>query len=56
MANHVDLPAHRQELLQARLDRWRPDLEAALAPLFEDHESVRDRLEQIAAGGVRRAP
>ena len=34
------LPAHRRELFQARLDRWRPDLEAALAPLFDDHEAV----------------
>jgi amylosucrase len=56
MPNVADLPAHRRELFQARLERWLPDLEAALVPLFDDHKSVLDRLVQIAADGFASRP
>ena len=49
MPTRPDLPAHRRELFQARLERWRPDLAAALAELYDDHEQVLHRLEQVAA-------
>ncbi|WP_027860318.1 alpha-amylase family protein [Marmoricola sp. URHB0036] len=49
MSTLADQPAHRRELFEARLERWRPDLGAALAPLFDDHEAVLDRLVDIAA-------
>ena len=44
-----DLPAHRRQLFEARLERWLPDLDAALAPLYADPVEVRDRLVQLAA-------
>ncbi len=44
------LPAHRQELFAARLERWLPDLVAALEPLYDDHLAVADRLVEQAAG------
>jgi amylosucrase len=44
------LPAHRRELFAARLERWLPDLVAALAPLYDDHLAVADRLVEQAAG------
>jgi amylosucrase len=43
------LPDHRSRLFQARLRRWLPDLEAALAPLYDDPAAVRDRLVLLAA-------
>jgi amylosucrase len=43
------LPAHRRELFEARRERWLPDLEAALAPLYDDPAAVRDRLVDLAA-------
>ncbi len=43
------LPAHRQQLFDARLRRWLPDLDAALRPLYGDPARVRDRLVLIAA-------
>ena len=44
------LPAHRRELFAARLERWLPDLVAALDPLYDDHLAVADRLVEQAAG------
>ncbi len=44
-----DLPSHRRQLFEARLERWLPDLDAALAPLYADPVEVRDRLVQLAA-------
>jgi amylosucrase len=41
--------AGRQELFEARLQLWLPDLDAALAPLYDDPVAVRDRLVQLAA-------
>jgi amylosucrase len=43
------LPDHRRELFEARLERWLPDLEAALVPLYADPADVRDRLVRLAA-------
>ena len=43
------LPPHRREMFEARVERWRPDLEAALALLFDDHVAVADRLVAQAA-------
>ena len=46
-----------EELFQARLERWRPDLEAALAPLFDDPAAgARQRLVQIAAKAFAARP
>ncbi|MBV9832704.1 MAG: alpha-amylase, partial [Marmoricola sp.] len=39
----------RDEVFAARVERWRPDLEAALAPLYADQGAVRDRLLALAA-------
>lgn len=43
------LPAHRRRLFTARLERWLPDLDAALLPLYDDAAAVRDRLLLITA-------
>jgi len=43
------LPSHRREMFEARVERWRPDLEAALALLYDDHTEVADRLVAQAA-------
>ncbi len=43
------LPALRQETFEARLERWLPDLRAALEPLYDDAADVLDRLVAIAA-------
>ena len=43
------LPAHRRELFEARLERWLPDLEAALWPLYADAGTVAERLVRQAA-------
>ena len=45
----ADLPAHERELFEARLERWLPDLDSALAPLYGDPDAVRDRLVRLAA-------
>ena len=45
----VALPSHRRELFAARLERWLPDLEAALVPLYAEPAAVRDRLVCLAA-------
>ncbi len=45
----ADLPRHRRELFEARLERWLPDLEAALLPLYDDPGEVRARLVHLAA-------
>ncbi len=42
------MPPARQELFEERLERWLPDLEAALAPLYDDAPAVRDRLVLLA--------
>ena len=44
-----DLPPLRREMFEARLDRWLPDLEAALRPLYVDPEHVARRLVELAA-------
>jgi amylosucrase len=49
MAHLPHVPAHRRELFEARLDRWRPDLEAALTPIFDEPQAVLERLVAIAA-------
>jgi amylosucrase len=43
------LPGHAQHLFRARLERWLPDLDAALVPLYADPVQVRDRLVSLAA-------
>ncbi len=43
------LPAHQRGLFRARLQRWLPDLDAALAPLYAEPAVVRDRLVLLAA-------
>ncbi len=43
------IPAHRRELFEARLARWRPDLDAALRPLYAAATDVGDRLVLLAA-------
>jgi amylosucrase len=45
----ADLPAHRRELLDARVERWLPDLLAGLTPLYDDPAAVADRLLEAAA-------
>ena len=42
------MPPARQELFEERLARWLPDLDAALAPLYDDPVAVRDRLVLLA--------
>ncbi len=54
--DHPGLAAHRRELFEARLDRWLPDLEAALALLYDDAPGVADRLVQVAAAGFAARP
>ena len=44
-----DLPDHRRETFELRLERWLPDLRAALEPLYVDHADVLDRLVSLAA-------
>ena len=44
-----DLPDHRRETFELRLERWLPDLRAALEPLYVDHADVLDRLVTLAA-------
>jgi amylosucrase len=43
------LPDHRREVFEARLERWLPDLEAALQPLYVDARTVLGRLVELAA-------
>ena len=43
------LPPHRREMFEARLERWRPDLEAALTRLYDDPATVAERLVAQAA-------
>ena len=43
------LPAHRREVFEARVERWQPDLDAALIELYDDPAAVRDRLLELAA-------
>ncbi|SCX43006.1 amylosucrase [Klenkia marina] len=42
------LPAHRREVLDARIERWLPDLLAGLTPLYADPVAVADRLVALA--------
>jgi amylosucrase len=42
------MPPARQELFEERLERWLPDLDVALAPLYDDASAVRDRLVLLA--------
>lgn len=50
------LPSHLQELFAARLERWSPDLDAALARLEGDPAAVRDRLLDLAARAYAARP
>ena len=51
------LPEHRREVFEARLERWLPDLRAALSPLYKDVDVVADRLvRQAAAAYAAREP
>ena len=43
------LPAHRRETFEIRLERWLPDLRAALEPLYVDPADVVGRLVTLAA-------
>ncbi|KQT91117.1 alpha-amylase [Marmoricola sp. Leaf446] len=43
------LPVHRRQLFEARVARWRPDLDAALRPLYDAPAAVGDRLVLLAA-------
>ena len=52
----AQVPAHRRELFEARLERWLPDLDAALVPLYDDPVAVRDRLVLLAAAASARRP
>jgi amylosucrase len=44
-----DLPRHRRQTFEIRLERWLPDLRAAVEPLYVDHADVVDRLVTLAA-------
>ncbi len=52
----ADLPEPRRSVFLARLERWLPDLDAALQPLFSDPEQVRDRLVRSAAAAFAERP
>ena len=52
----ADLPALRREVFAARLDRWLPDLLAALRPLYADPEAVAERLVTQAAAAFAARP
>ena len=43
------LPEHRRRLFDLRLERWLPDLDAALVPLYAEPALVRERLVLLAA-------
>ncbi|HEX6875067.1 MAG TPA: alpha-amylase, partial [Nocardioidaceae bacterium] len=43
------IPPLRREILEARIERWLPDLRAAVAPLYDDPEAVVQRLLSLAA-------
>jgi len=43
-----ELPAHRREVFEARLERWLPDLREAVEPLYDDPETVVRRLLDLA--------
>ena len=45
------LPVLRTEVFEARVERWLPDLRAALEPLYGDPSAVADRLITLAAVG-----
>jgi amylosucrase len=45
----AQLPALRREVFEARLERWLPDLRAALDSLYVDSAAVADRLVSTAA-------
>jgi len=44
----ADLPPHRREIFEARLERWLPDLREAVEPLYDDPETVVHRLLSLA--------
>jgi len=44
-----DLPAHRVEVFQARVERWLPDLREALEAVYDDVETVAQSLLGAAA-------
>ena len=43
-----DLPPLRREVLEARIERWLPDLRTAVARLYDDPEAVVQRLLSLA--------
>ena len=51
-----ELPPLRRETFEARLDRWLPDLEAALRPLYVDRGPSRGDSSSWGPGPSRRAP
>ncbi|MGE5718815.1 MAG: alpha-amylase family glycosyl hydrolase, partial [Nocardioidaceae bacterium] len=44
----ADLPLHRREIFEARLERWLPDLREAVERLYNDPETVVRRLLSLA--------
>ena len=46
----------RDQVLAARIERWRPDLLEALAELYPDPDAVADRLLELAARAYRERP
>jgi amylosucrase len=51
-----ELPEHRRGLFRARVERWQPDLDVALAGLYPDPGEVRDRLLLLAAQAFAARP
>lgn len=51
-----DLTAERSAVFRDRLDRWWPDLRSAVEGLYDDPESVAQRLVAIAAEGFATRP
>ena len=45
----TDLPAHRREVFEVRLERWWPDLLEGLAEVYDDAVAVADRVVALAA-------
>jgi amylosucrase len=50
------LPDHRREVFEARVERWAPELLEALQPLYVDAPAVRDRLLAVAAAAYAQRP
>ena len=50
------LPDDRRALFQARVEQWQPDLDTALAPLYDEPADVRERLLLLAARAYAERP